>query len=135
MKRAGLILFLLAIVSGVSAGVASADSLQIDRKACQFLTAHRPLPNVDYQADVDVHGNAVVSADLTPSLQFDVGAITLPLTVDLAEQLGLPLGLLEGSRATVALVTVDGDQAYLNGAPISQEQEDNLAVLCLEANE
>lgn len=121
------ILFVLAAL--MFALPATAATLEVDREACKMLTTHRPLPNVDYQAGVDAHGNDVAPADLTPGIALG-DTFTIPITVDIGQQLGI--GMLSGTEATVAMVTVDGDKVYLDGRPLTPEQEDNLSVLCLE---
>ncbi|MGE3770760.1 MAG: hypothetical protein AB7G06_07390 [Bdellovibrionales bacterium] len=112
----------------------AAEMLEIDKAACRLVTQHQPDASVAYQPGVDVHGNAVAPADLTPPRPTIGDHITIPLTVDIAQQFGLPLGAAIGSEATVAVITVDNGKAYLNGLPLDGEDEQNLAVLCLEAN-
>lgn len=110
---------------------AFAGTIEIDRAACKLLSAHHPLPDVTYNPSVDVHGNTVASADLNPGPK--VGdRFTIPVTVDIGTQFGIPLNAATGSKATVAMVTVDGNKVYLDGQPLTHEQEENLAVLCIE---
>lgn len=127
------LLFALSLV--LLATPAFATGLQIDRDACKLVTHHRQLPDVNYQGGVDIHGRDVVPADL--NAQPTIGdTFTIPVTIDIGEQFGIPLmangGMAAGTRATVAMITVDGAEVYLDGQPLTPEQEENLAVLCLE---
>lgn len=124
---------LLAAILLMPFSVAAAATLEVDREACKLLTVHHPLPNVAYNAGVDVYGNAVAPADLNPGPVLG-DTLNIPVTVDIGEQFGIPMGSVEGTRATIAMITVDGSKVYLDGQPLTPEQEDNLAVLCLEAN-
>lgn len=126
-------LFLIALAT-LFAVPAHAASLQIDREACKMLTTYKPLPDVTYQAGVDARGNPVAPADLNPGVKIS-DSFTIPVTIDIGEEFGIPMGLVEGTEATVAVINVDGDKIYLDGQPLTPEQEDNLAVLCLDAHE
>lgn len=121
----------LAIMLCCLSFVVQANTLEVDRAACKLLATHQPLPDVAYNPAVDVRGNPVVAADLNPSPT--VGdAFTIPLTLDIGQQFGIPMGVMTGTRATIAKITVDGDKAYLDGQPLTNEQQENLAVLCIE---
>jgi len=113
------------------AAPAFAQELKIDKQTCRYLTQHHPAPDVAYQPGVDAHGNEVAPADLYPSVTIG-DSFTIPLTVELGEKYGLKKA--KGTQATVGVVTVDGNKAYLNGQPLGDEDEENIAVLCLEAN-
>ena len=66
--------------------------------------------------------------------------IEIPLTVSLAKLINLntstaPFNNLgPGTEAVLGTLTVEGDKAYFNGQPISDQQQDNLAVLCMKQN-
>lgn len=127
-------LLLVVCVLALSVTPAAAARLQIDRNACKMLTVHKPLPDVSYQEGVDSRGNPVVPADINPGVKIGE-TFTIPVTIDIGEQFGIPMGLVDGTEAMVAVINVDGDKIYLDGQPLSPEQEDNLAVLCLDDDE
>ena len=63
--------------------------------------------------------------------------IEIPLTLNLAKVLNLntatyPANQLgRGTEAKLGVLTVDGDKVSFNGQPISDAQQDRLAVLCM----
>lgn len=54
---------------------------------CRVLAAHKPAENVIYQAGVDVHGKAVVPADLNAAPNFMPEVIKVPLEIDLVKRI------------------------------------------------
>lgn len=112
---------------------AQAETIKIEKGACDLVTRHQPTPDVEYQPGVDAYGRPIAPADLNPSLTLPP-VITIPLTLDLASGLGLPMGKLTGTEATVGVIRVEGNKAYFNGQPLQPEFEDNLAILCMKAN-
>ena len=138
---------------------ASAQTLKLEDGACDMLVKHVPSPNVGYQPGVDAYGRQVAEADM-PSARVPLGPIEIPLSVDLASRLHLggmgtttgtqtgsqtgtgtntaigPGGVVGhyGNEAYVGTVTIDGQTVLLNGQPLTDETEDNLAILCMRAN-
>ncbi len=131
---------------------ALAQTLKLEDGACDMLVKHVPSPNVGYQPGVDAYGRQVAEADM-PSTRVPLGPIEIPLTVDLANRLHLggstgatsgtqtgsdigPGGAIGryGNEAYVGTVTIDGQTVLLNGQPLTDETEDNLAILCMRAN-
>ena len=112
----------------------------IDPAACRNLVAATPGANVAYQPGVDVRGNAVAPADLAGSVSpIQVPTrIDIPLTFNLAQTLHLntnqyPVNTLgAGTEGYIGTLTVDGDKTYFNGQPLSDAQQENLAVLCMQ---
>ncbi len=104
---------------------------------CQALVQHVPDADVAYQPGVDVHGHAVAPADLPDS----AGAgkpwpVQIPLTARLFKVLKLPTANfpfqdLEKTDINLGTLSLDGDRVLLNGSPLSDAQQANLAVLCL----
>jgi len=121
------------VFASMTLNYALAAELQVSKNDCRYLVAHQPRADVTYQPGVDARGRDVAPADIntSPSLGDN---ITIPLQVDLAQKFGVNLGKVDASKATVGIVTIDGGRAYLNGQPLSDENQQNLAVLCLEAN-
>jgi hypothetical protein len=64
--------------------------------------------------------------------------IDIPLTVNLAKVLNLntntyPYNQLgSGTEAWIGTLSVEGDKVLFNGKPLSDDQQDNLAVLCMK---
>ena len=110
-----------------------AHAQTIDQRLCQALVKYTPNADVAYQPSVDVRGKPVTPADLSGSNTFKLqDGFEIPLTVDLANRLKLPTNRL-GSNSEIAIgtLTVNGDKVLYNGQPLTDEQQDNLAVMCL----
>lgn len=117
----------------------STASGQPDPALCRALVKHTPAPDVNYQPGIDLHGKAVAPADLPGQTQIKMpDKIEIPLTVSLAKVLNLntsqyPYSQLgQGTEATLGTIAVEGDKVTFNGQPLTDEQEDNLAVLCMK---
>lgn len=124
-------------VTVVVALPAHAENEQDRRALCQTLVQHVPAPDVAYQPGVDVHGKPVAPADLPGGFQLQK-TFTIPLTVPLAKALGIPATdyplsqLGTTSEVQIGTLTVDGDTVLYNGQPLTDAQQDNLAVLCMQ---
>ncbi len=123
----------------LAANIASAaPSPALDDRFCQALVKHTPSADVAYQAGVDVNGGAVVPADLdTPNTLALPDELTIPLTADLISFLkmdaaALPASAMQRNDIQLGTLTLRGDQVLFNGQPLSDAQQDNLAVLCLK---
>jgi hypothetical protein len=132
-----LVLFFVLILLSLTATSVRAEKL--DPGLCRALVKHTPDADVAYQPGVDVHGNAVAPADLPNQPQMQLPQqIKIPLTLNLAKSLNLnttsyPYNQLgAGTEAHLGDLTVDGDKVLFNGQPISDTQQDRLAVLCLQ---
>ena len=118
---------------------AADSSPKVDPALCRSVVKHTPDASVEYQPGVDVHGKSVAPADVsgTPQVQMPQ-TYTIPLTISLAKALNLnttqyPYSQLgTGTETQIGTLTVTGDKVYLNGQPLSDTQQDNLAVLCLK---
>jgi len=116
----------------------SAASYGVDPVFCNALTKHIPSADMAYQPGVDVHGKKVVPADLSSNSNVKIDQpITIPLTADLFNVLGLktdsfPFNNMNRTDINLGVLTVDGDRVLYNGQPLSNEQQDNLAVLCMQ---
>jgi len=65
---------------------------QTDELLCQFWALHKGPSSAAYQPGVDVHGNPVVPADLNAQMpDLPPSRITFPITIDMAEQLNIPV--------------------------------------------
>ena len=138
----GLVIFSIpALAANTSApppgAVAAAPNggLVMSSQICATLPGAAPntvssgVPSADYQAEVDVNGNAVAPADLpsTPSIP---SVDNFPIEIDqrLAHRFNLPLGA--NAKAVIGYVTVRDNQAYFNGQPLNADQTSALAEAC-----
>jgi len=127
---------LLGILFSVNA--CAAEPKKIDAALCRQVTKHTPSADVAYQPGVDVNGNAVAPADLAgmPQIQMPTKS-EIPITVNLAKVLNLNTNQYPnnvqgaGTESWIGTFTVDGDKTYFNGQPLTDAQQDNLAVLCV----
>jgi len=101
---------------------------------CKRLTRHTARDDVAYKAGVDVHGKAVVPADLQPSDVLPLGAIKVPdeividFGLDLAGRYGFGAATLFDATAGIAIIEYDLASGGLtfNGKPLLSE--DALAI-------
>ena len=114
----------------------AADS--VDPAFCRALTKHTADADVAYQPGVDVHGKSVISADVDGAAQMKLpDQIKIPLTLNLAKVLNLntanyPASQLgAGTEVQLGVLVVEGDRVLFNGQPLSDTQQDRLAVLCM----
>ena len=115
------------------------SAAKVDPALCRALVKHVPDANVAYQPGVDVHGNPVAPADLPGGTSMQLPSeIKIPLTLSLAKVLNLntatyPASQLgPGTEAQLGTITVSGDRVLFNNQPLTDAQQDNLAVLCLK---
>jgi len=129
----------LSFASYAHATDAPAADTAVDPALCKALVKHTPDPGVAYQPGVDVNGKPVTPADVPGGATMKLpDKIQIPLTVSLAKVLNLntsayPYNQLgPGTEANIGTLTVEGDRTFLNGQPLSDAQQDNLAVLCMK---
>lgn len=104
---------------------------QTENDLCQKLARHVPADDVAYKPGIDVHGNAVVPADLNSNAQILVpDVIEIPLAVDLAQRLGgaLPQGVEMNALIGFLQITKDG-RVLQNG----QDLTDQAVYLCKDS--
>jgi hypothetical protein len=113
----------------------------IDPALCNALVKHTPDADVAYQPGVDVQGNNVAPADLPGQPQIKLpDKYQFPVTVSIAKALNLSTTAFPssdfgpGTEMAVGKITIEGDKVMFNGQPLSDTQQDNLAVLCLHPN-
>lgn len=116
----------------------AADTPAVDPALCNALVNYTPDASVAYQPGVDVNGHPVAPADLPgPHMQLPA-KIEIPLTLSLAKVLNLntsnyPFNQLGPStEVELGKLTVEGNRVLYNGQPLTDEQQNNLAVLCLK---
>lgn len=134
------VIFCICVILALSgtAIAAQKDKITVDPRLCQTLTKHVPDADVTYQPGVDVTGRDVVPADLDEE-RFPIvpDEITIPLSVDLMQFLALnpqafPAQALKRNDIPLGALTITKGQILFNGQPLSDAQQDNLAVLCLK---
>jgi hypothetical protein len=127
----------------ISSNALAADTPPaVDPALCNALTKYTPDASVAYQPGVDAKGNPVTPADL-PGSKSSIQMPTkfqIPITVSLAKALNLntntfPASALgPGTEIPIGTFTVEGDKVSFNGQPLTDSQQDNLAVLCMQPN-
>ncbi|MDE1900272.1 MAG: hypothetical protein KGI37_01350 [Alphaproteobacteria bacterium] len=117
----------------------AAEPYKPDPALCQALVKHTPDADVTYQPGVDADGNPVAPADLPNQPQMKLPEhIKIPLTINMAKALNFDTAaypynqLGQGTEATLGVIDVDGDRVTFNGKPLTDDQQDNLAVLCMQ---
>jgi hypothetical protein len=105
-------------------------TLQITESDCSQLVTHVASSDVSYRPGVDVNGNAVAPADLNAQPQIAVpDVISIPVTIDLATNLGINTPFL--TRPTVGEVQITRDgRVTFNCQPIGGSAQQELAKRC-----
>tara|TARA_B100000315_G_scaffold246879_1_gene274780 strand:+ start:1505 stop:1912 length:408 start_codon:yes stop_codon:yes gene_type:complete len=107
---------------------AEAASAKITSRDCQRLVRHQG--SAEYKPGVDVRGKKVRSADagggstykLPKEFSFDIG-------VDIAEKYGLDAKNIT-AKMTTGKITVRGSRVYMNGKPMTSNEQATLAAKC-----
>lgn len=92
----------------------------IDTSKCRFATRHQPAPDVAFKPGVDVHGNAVVPADVNGGQVFQPPArVPIQLLIPLSELLANPPAGLGDANIDLGLLEVEiaTGRLFLNGKP------------------
>ena len=139
--------------------IAWAETVTLSTGACSQMVQHVPADDVTYKPGVDVHGKAVVPADLGSSSGGGGANITMPdqidiqIGIDLADRLalrdakkpqvltpGLPGTTTPGQparkvlpyegKAAIGVLTIKGNDAFWNGERIAPQDEVLLAEAC-----
>lgn len=139
MKRAA---FLLAFLPG--AALAQNQALSISVTDCQRIVSHKPSADVEYRPGVDVHGKAVVPADLGGGYGMTLPeSIDIQIGVDLADRLALRDNRNKGKGpdpvrkvmpfagyAPLGTLSVRGNDLYWNDQRLQPQDEALLASAC-----
>jgi len=135
-----VLIFVFLLASLVPSHALAADQTSLSPAFCQALVKHVPDADVTYQPGIDVHGKPVAPADLPDSVAFKLqNPINIPLTASLLKVLNLPatafpFNTMKRDDINLGTLTVDGDRVLYNGQPLTSEQQDKLAVLCMKPN-
>ena len=123
----------LLVVCAPWAAVAEPTTVTITRAGCLRLVEH--VPDVEYQAGVDVRGRTVAPADLNGGTTLAVpDTIEIEIEVDLFDRFGIPADpdLFEAdAQIGTAVVEPDG-RAFFNGQPLQDEAQFELTRRCQE---
>ena len=104
--------------------------MRITEADCSRLVTHVAAADVNYRPGVDVNGNAVAPADLNAQPQIAVpDVISIPVTVDLATNLGIDTPFLARPTVGEVQITRDGRVSF-NGQPIGGPAQQELAKRC-----
>jgi hypothetical protein len=101
------------------------------------MTDHHAVADATYKPGVDVHGKAVAPADVPSSTSFALpNKIAIPLTLDLAKSLNLNVSqypynrLGTGTEVQLGTLTLEGDQVFFNGKPLTSQDQEGLLTAC-----
>ncbi len=122
----------------LASATVNAETITITKQVCQEITKHTPAADVAYQPGVDARGKKVAPADLSGTQ-----AVKLPdvITIDVNPQIEkwltktdrFPNDRLKTSEIKLGTIKLEGDKITYNGQPLSDDQQDNLSVLCLNS--
>jgi len=128
--RNTVIIMSIALLSAVSAPVHAQTTVRISEMDCSQLVTHVASSDVSYRPGVDVNGNAVAPADLNAQPQISVpDVISIPVTIDLATNLGINTPFLARPTVGEVQITRDGRVSF-NGQPIGDSTQHELAKRC-----
>ena len=120
----------LALISGASGPVHAQTTVRITEADCSRLVNHVAAADVNYRPGVDVNGNAVAPADLNAQPQIRMpDVISIPVTIDLATNLGIDTPFLARPTVGEVQITRDGRVSF-NGQPIGDAAQQELAQRC-----
>ena len=120
----------LALISGASGPVHAQTTVRITEADCSRLVNHVAAADVNYRPGVDVNGNAVAPANLNAQPQIRMAdVISIPVTIDLATNLGIDTPFLARPTVGEVRITRDGRVSF-NGQPIGDAAQQELAQRC-----
>lgn len=110
--------------AGVLARITGAD--------CRYLASHVAEPGVAYEPGVDVHGNAVVPADIDDGGGLELRrAFTIDIELNIAERLGIPSDSVRfRDDAKIGVIEVRGRELYFNGHRLAPDAAGPVAEAC-----
>lgn len=112
---------LLSALAVILISVAGARAQEGQPPECRLLPEHKASADAAYQPGVDVHGKAVVPADVNAApLGLDGQNIIIPLSVDMAKRVKTPKGVNLESTLGFLEVSPDGRVTY-NGQDLTAQ--------------
>ncbi len=131
---------LIAVLFLIGATTASSAQIivEITEQGCDQLVRHVASGDVAFQPGVDVNGNAVAPADLNGSQQIPVPeVVSFPLTLDLADRLGIPVAGDADflARPVIGEVGISAEgRITFNGTPLTSDAQHELAQKCQQTS-
>ena len=102
----------------------------ISSRDCQRLVRHQARGDVTYKPGVDVRGKKVKPADAGGDSTFKLPKeYSFNIGVDIAAKYGLDAKNISSEMVT-GKVTVIGSRVYMNGKPVTTEDQAGLATKC-----
>lgn len=123
---------LLSALLAPAATHVQAETITVTREDCVDFVRHEPAPDVAYRPGVDSRGRQVTPADLGDHPPIELPKeFAIPITVDLADRLGLPAGsrLFEPQTNIGTVVYRDG-KAWFNGRELPSDGTAALIAAC-----
>ncbi|WP_193170544.1 hypothetical protein [Nisaea nitritireducens] len=126
-------------LASVGIGNARADEpkgIEISKKDCARIVAHKPAADVEYKPGVDAADRPVVPADLPGSAIIEAPEkIIIPLTLDVADLFSLPEGVAgEAGIGTIEYDIMSGRLEY-NGQQLTDPQMAAISAACANMKE
>lgn len=124
----------LAVAAWAAVPSRAADSVVIiSRSDCARLVPHQPAADVAYKPGVDVHGRAVVPADLPGAPQLAMSdEIAIDISVELQSRFNIPANSAffnPEARVGTVVVKPDGSVTF-DGQPLTNPEVQALGALC-----
>ncbi len=102
----------------------------LDDGFCRRAVEYQKPVGVDYDAGVDVTGKPVVEADLNKSPVQMPDVVRIPVTIDLAQYLGLPGTTAKETYAVLGELAYENGAFSYNGEPLDGKASESLRKLC-----
>lgn len=123
-----------ALIAGAGVGIVKADELQgieISKRDCARIVAHKPMADVEYKPGVDASGDPVVPADLPGSAIIEApNTIVIPITIDVADLFTLPAGVAGETEIGKIEYDIMSDKLEFNGQPLTDPQMAAISAAC-----
>lgn len=120
----------IGVIAALAATQAAADGLRVSKRDCQNVIRHNPR-GAEYKPGLDAHGRSVKPADLGGGSPIKLpDEISIDIGIDLEEKYGLGAGGKYTGEAVIGKVTVKNGQAYWNGKPLDQSEQNAIAEAC-----
>lgn len=130
--RWSILAALLGALMAPAATHVQAETITVTRRDCVEFVRHEPVPDVAYKPGVDSRGRQVTPADLGghPPIELPT-EFAIPITVDLADRLGLPAGSrLFEPQTNIGVVTYRDGKAWFNGRELPSDGTAALIAAC-----
>jgi hypothetical protein len=102
----------------------------LDDGFCQRAVEYQKPAGVDYEPGVDASGKPVVEADLNKSPVQMPDVVRIPVTIDLAQYLGLPSTIAKENYAVLGELVFENGAFTYNGDPLDGKASESLRKLC-----